>query len=63
MADILVNSTVGTIEILINGQSVLNWVSPVYPHPESEVFIGRNPVGGAAAGPAFSGQATRVPAR
>jgi hypothetical protein len=63
MADILVDSTVGTIEILIDGQSVLNWASPVYPHPESEVFVGQNPVGGAAAGPVFSGQATRVPAR
>jgi hypothetical protein len=61
-ADILVDS-VGTIEILIDGQPVLDWVSPVYPHPESAVFIGRNPVGGAAAGPAFTGQATRVPAR
>jgi hypothetical protein len=62
MADILVDSTVGTIEILIDGQSVLKWASPVYSHSESEVFVGRNPVGGAAAGPAFSGQATRVPA-
>jgi hypothetical protein len=42
-ADILVNFIVGIIEILIDGEPVLNWMSPVYPHPESEVYIGRNP--------------------
>jgi hypothetical protein len=61
VADILVDSTLGTIEIRFDGQSLLNWTSPVYPHPESEVFVGRNPVGGAATGPEFSGQVTRVP--
>jgi hypothetical protein len=60
-ADILVDSTMGTIEILLNGNSLLNYASPLYPHQENEIFIGRNPIGGAAAGPTFSGQATRVP--
>jgi hypothetical protein len=60
VVEILIDGKIGVVRIFLDGKSVLNHSSSVYPHSSAETYLGRNPVGGAAAGLLFSGQATLV---
>jgi hypothetical protein len=62
VVEILVDDNMNFIQILLNEKSVLSHHSSVYLHSAAETYVARNPVGGAAAGPVFSGQATLVSA-
>lgn len=59
---IQISNALSWIEMRLDGKSVLSHMSSVYAHSETEIYVGRNPVGGAAAGPAFNGNALALPA-
>lgn len=50
----------GLVRVVLDGLTVLEGNSPCYPSSVDEISVGRNPLGGSTAGPAFTGRVLTV---